>query len=65
LSYLEEEDYGRDVPEGVGDRIVRGSSWLSREAESPETNFRSFDPLCKVYEDLGFRVACYERRRSQ
>lgn len=65
LSYLEEEDDGRDVPEGVGDRIVKGSSWLARKAESSETTFRSSDPPCNVHEDLGFRVACYDERESQ
>jgi hypothetical protein len=65
LAYLEGKTNVGDVPEGVGDRIVRESSRLSCEAESPETTFRSFDPKCNVYEDLSFRVACYGKRQSE
>lgn len=38
------------------DRVVRGCSWLSSEEEAAELTFRSFDPPCNAYEDLGFRV---------
>ena len=41
---------------GTGDRVVRGSSWMSGEPESPHSTFRSFDPPCNAYEDLGFRL---------
>ncbi len=39
------------------ERVVRGSSWLSGEEESPCVTFRSFDPPCNAYEDLGLRIA--------
>lgn len=42
---------------GMGDRVVRGGSWLSKEPESACLTFRSFDPPCNAYEDLGFRIA--------
>jgi formylglycine-generating enzyme required for sulfatase activity len=42
---------------GTGDRISRGSSWLSSEEESTQVTFRSFDPPYNAYEDLGFRIA--------
>ncbi len=49
----------RNVPstDGNSDRVVRGSSWLSTEPESASITFRSFDPPCNAYEDLGFRIA--------
>jgi formylglycine-generating enzyme required for sulfatase activity len=59
--YDASHDDVRDVVGGIEDRIVRGSSWLSREQESSQATFRSFDPPCNVYEDLGFRVAIYMR----
>jgi formylglycine-generating enzyme required for sulfatase activity len=43
--------------EGLQDRIARGSSWLSPEIEASQITFRSFDPPCNAYEDLGFRIA--------
>lgn len=45
------------VLDGLTERVARGSSYLSREAESPEVTFRSFDPPYNAYEDMGFRVA--------
>jgi formylglycine-generating enzyme required for sulfatase activity len=50
---------------GVHDRIVRGSSWLSQEDESPHVTFRSFDPSCNAYEDLGFRIAIVTRKATR
>jgi len=44
---------------GLTERIVRGGSWLSGEKESASLTFRSFDPPCNAYEDLGFRVGIY------
>jgi formylglycine-generating enzyme required for sulfatase activity len=57
--YSSEHDPEREVTEGLHDRIVRGSSWLSAERESPAATFRSYDPSCNAYEDLGFRIAIY------
>jgi formylglycine-generating enzyme required for sulfatase activity len=59
LIYDASQDAARDAKDGVEDRVVRGSSWLSREHESSQATFRSFDPPCNVYEDLGFRVAIH------
>lgn len=42
--------------QGEDDRIARGSSWLSKEEESSQITFRSFDPPYFAYEDLGFRI---------
>jgi formylglycine-generating enzyme required for sulfatase activity len=55
-TYAEAEEAARSTA-GLVDRMVRGSSWLSTERESPEVTFRSFDPPCNAYADLGFRLA--------
>jgi formylglycine-generating enzyme required for sulfatase activity len=50
--------FSKDLePQGLNDRIARGSSWLSSENESTEITFRSFDPPYNAYEDLGLRIA--------
>lgn len=45
--------------QGIDDRIARGSSWLSKEEESSQITFRSFDPPYFAYEDLGFRIVIF------
>jgi formylglycine-generating enzyme required for sulfatase activity len=45
----------RDAPGGLNKRIVRGSSWFSREPMASHVSFRLDDPPCNAYWDLGFR----------
>lgn len=47
---------------GLQDRIVRGGSWLSAEPLSATISFRSFDPPCNAYDDLGFRLVLVSKR---
>lgn len=56
-----------DIPprDGMVERVVRGSSWLSHEPESVEVTFRSFDPPFNAYEDLGFRVVVKRRPTNE
>ncbi len=42
--------------EGLEKRIVRGSSWYSREKYASHSSFRLDDPPCNAYWDLGFRI---------
>ena len=41
----------------IVDRATRGSSWLARELLTRDIAFRSYDPPCNAYVDVGFRVA--------
>jgi formylglycine-generating enzyme required for sulfatase activity len=41
---------------GLGDRVTRGSSWLAKEPLTRDVAFRSYDPPCNAYVDLGLRV---------
>lgn len=50
---------------GLTERIVRGGSWLSSEPLSATISFRSFDPPCNAYDDLGFRVALAPRIQAE
>ncbi|MET9959147.1 SUMF1/EgtB/PvdO family nonheme iron enzyme [Streptomyces sp. NPDC006326] len=52
---------GREDIGALGDRIVRGGSWFSREPLARRIQFRSYDPPQNAYVDLGFRVAFYTR----
>jgi formylglycine-generating enzyme required for sulfatase activity len=47
----------RPVPmaTGVENRITRGGSWLAKLPETRRVEFRSYDPPCNAYADLGFR----------
>ncbi|AGZ41063.1 SUMF1/EgtB/PvdO family nonheme iron enzyme [Actinoplanes friuliensis] len=57
VAYIHQADDGY----GLADRIVRGGSWLSSESLSSTISFRSFDPPCNAYDDLGFRIAATRR----
>lgn len=43
------------------DRIVKGGSWFTTETIATNPAFRSFDPPCNAYIDLGFRVFARSR----
>jgi formylglycine-generating enzyme required for sulfatase activity len=48
-------------PIDMTDRFVRGGSWLSSKPMTHDRSFRSYDPPCNCYEDLGFRLVARER----
>jgi formylglycine-generating enzyme required for sulfatase activity len=48
---------------GLDKRVVRGSSWFSREPMATHASFRLDDPPCNAYWDLGFRIVI--RRPTQ
>ena len=53
-----EQPYGLFRVTGpLADRATRGSSWLTREPLARDVSFRSFDPPCNAYVDVGFRIA--------
>jgi formylglycine-generating enzyme required for sulfatase activity len=52
----------RESADGLDNRVCRGGSWYSSEPLASHVSFRSDDPPCNAYWDLGFRIVV---RRDQ